>query len=241
MQKPVFHRNPLAAGVALALGATAISPVAVAQDDEVIEEIVTVGIRGSLMQSMDRKRDSKGVVDAITAEDIGKFPDTNLAESLQRITGVSIDRSNGEGSKITVRGMGPEFNLVTLNGRSMPTAGSRSFEFADIATEAVSAVEVYKTSKANLPTGGIGATVNMITSRPLEAGFKSVLGVKAVHESSAGDGKGLDDFTPEISGLYSNIICRRHVRYYGERFLPGAGQSRGKGGDVALVSGWGGL
>ena len=68
--------------------------------------------------------DAVGVVDAISAEDIGKFPDTNLAESLQRISGVSIDRSNGEGSKVTVRGFGPDFNLVTLNGRQMPTAAT---------------------------------------------------------------------------------------------------------------------
>ena len=207
MQKPTFHLNPLAAGVALALGATTISPVAVAQDDEVIEEIVAVGIRGSLIQSMDRKRNARGVVDAITAEDIGKFPDTNLAESLQRITGVSIDRSNNEGSKITVRGFGDGFNLVTLNGRSMPTAGNRSFDFADIASESVSAVEIFKTGKANLPSGGIGATVNMITAKPLEAGFKSVLSAKAVHETSAGDGRNLDDFTPEIAGIFSNVFA----------------------------------
>ena len=80
-------------------------------------DIVVTGIRASLRQALDIKRDSQGVVDAISAEDIGKFPDTNLAESLQRITGVSIDRSNGEGSLVTVRGFGPEFNLVTLNGR----------------------------------------------------------------------------------------------------------------------------
>src|SRR3546814_16968042 len=84
------------------------------------------GIRASLAASADIKRNAQGVVDAISAEDIGKFPDTNLAESLQRITGVSIDRSNGEGSLVTVRGFGPEFNLVTLNGRQMPTADRKS-------------------------------------------------------------------------------------------------------------------
>ena len=89
----------------------------------------------------------------------------------------------------------------------MPSAGSRSFDFLDIATEAVSAVEIYKTSKANLPTGGIGATVNMITARPLDVGFQSVVGVKAVHETSAGEGRDLDDFTPEISGLFSNVFA----------------------------------
>ena len=93
MQDSSFTRKPLAVAVAVAVGTAFATPsVSVAQDDEVIEEIVTVGIRGSLTRSMDVKRTSSGVVDAISAEDIGKFPDVNLAESLQRITGVSIDR-----------------------------------------------------------------------------------------------------------------------------------------------------
>ena len=124
MKKPSFTKTPLAVGVALALGATAASPV-IAQD--VIEEIVTVGIRSSLTSSANLKRGSQGVVDGIVAEDIGKFPDTNLAESMQRIAGVSIDRSSiGEGQRITVRGVGPDFNLVTLNGRQMPASRARS-------------------------------------------------------------------------------------------------------------------
>lgn len=208
MQKKTFNKTPLAKSVALALGAVALSQGVLAQDatEGVLEEVVVSGIRASLMESMDRKRSAYGVVDAITAEDMGKFPDTNLAEALQRIPGVSINRSNGEGSQITVRGMGPEFNLVTLNGRQMPTAGSRSFDFGDIATEAVSAVEVYKTAKAGLPTGGIGATVNIMTAKPLEnPGFRSVISAKAVHETSAGDGTG-NEFTPEVAGLYSNTF-----------------------------------
>ena len=76
-------------------------------------------MRQSLVNSESIKRDASGVVDAITAEDIGKFPDTNLAEAVQRVPGVTIDRNNNEGSRVTVRGFGPEFNLVTLNGRSM--------------------------------------------------------------------------------------------------------------------------
>jgi TonB-dependent receptor len=133
------------------------------------------------------KRDAQGVVDGIVAEDIGKFPDTYLAESLQRITGVSIDRSIGEGSKVTVRGVGPDFNLVLLNGRQMPASSiqdtgasnSRAFDFANLASEAVSAVEVYKTSRASTPTGGIGASINIKTTRPLEApGLRTSFGVK---------------------------------------------------------------
>src|SRR5690625_5801590 len=82
-----------------------------------IEEVIVTGIRASIERSMDLKRDASGVIDGISAEDIGKFPVTNLAESLQRITGVSINRENGEGSKVTVRGLGPDFNLVTITGR----------------------------------------------------------------------------------------------------------------------------
>ena len=198
-------------GVALALGVSAFTPV-IAQEssDEAIEEIVTTGIRGSLMQSMDRKRGASGVVDAITSEEMGKFPDQNLAEALQRITGVSIDRSNSEGAEITVRGMGPEFNLVTLNGRSMPSEGGRSFDFSDLATEGISAVEVYKSGRVDIASGGIGATVNIETLRPLQnSGFRSAFSAKAVHETSAADGNlgSLDSVTPEIAGLYSNTFA----------------------------------
>ncbi|MEO0579599.1 MAG: TonB-dependent receptor plug domain-containing protein, partial [Pseudomonadota bacterium] len=106
-----------------------------------IEEIVTVGIRGSLTRAMDIKRNATGVVDSISAEDIGKFPDLNVAESLQRITGVSIDRSGGEGQQVTVRGLGPQFNTVLVNGRQIATdSAGREFNFdvlsADLITGA---------------------------------------------------------------------------------------------------------
>ncbi len=181
-----------------------------------LDEIVVKGIRGSMTSSMNLKRDSTGVVDGIVAEDIGKFPDTNLAESLQRITGVSIDRSNGEGSRVTVRGVGPDFNLVLLNGRQMPgssigetgPSNSRAFDFANLASEAIAEVEVYKTGRAATPTGGIGATINIKTAKPLEApGFRANVGVKGVHDTSNGNLPGAlqgDDFTPEISGIFSN-------------------------------------
>jgi hypothetical protein len=84
------------------------------EEQAAVEEVVVTGIRSSLKNAIDIKRKNVGVVDAITAEDIGKFPDGNLAESLSRIVGVAIDRSNVEGSKVAVRGLGPEFNLVTL-------------------------------------------------------------------------------------------------------------------------------
>ena len=209
MQNSSFSKKPLAMGVALALGATVLTP-AVAQDDEVIEEIVTVGIRSSLISSMNTKRAAKGVVDAITAEDIGKFPDTNLAESMQRIPGVSIDRANNEGSKVTVRGFGPEFNLVLLNGRQMPTTqlsgdSTRSWDFANIASEGVSAVSVYKTFTASKPSGGIGSTIDVMTAKPFDKpGLVASFGVKAMMDTTNENG---DDVTPEFSGIFSNTFA----------------------------------
>ena len=126
-----------------------------AQDaaDEEMEEVVTTGIKSSLKDAIDIKRKNVGIVDAITAEDLGKFPDGNLAEALSRMVGVTTDRSNDEGTTVNVRGLGPEFNLVTLNGRTMPTippqyGGGRSFNFGDISSHGVSDVEVYKSANA---------------------------------------------------------------------------------------------
>lgn len=171
-----------------------------------IEVIEVKGIRGSLVRSMDLKRGMSGVVDAISAEEMGKFPDTNLAESLQRITGVSVSRANGEGSQITVRGFGPDFNLVTLNGRQMAGTGfTRSFNFENLASDGVSALEVYKTARADIPTGGLGATVNIVTAKPLkQPGQKMSVMVKGINDTSVKAG---DDITPEISGIYSNTFA----------------------------------
>ena len=175
----IFQKKFLAGSIALALfGAAAPSW---AQDEEEstappqisgIEEVVVTGIRSSLRDAIGIKRSYVGNVDAISAEDFGKFPDGNLAESLARVPGIAIDRSNVEGEKIAVRGFGPEFNMVTLNGRQMPTApgiyeGGRAFNFGDIASPGVSAVEVFKSANSALPSGGIGATVNMVTTKPL--------------------------------------------------------------------------
>ena len=202
-------------------------------------EIVVTGIRASLRESMNIKRNAQGVVDAISAEDIGKFPDTNLAESLQRITGVSIDRSNGEGSTVTVRGFGPEFNLVLLNGRQMPTAtlgdgasppASRSFDFANLAAEGVAAVEVYKSGRAALPTGGIGSTINILTPRPLDRpGMRGSVSVKGVLDSSMNDDQ---EITPEISGIYSNTIADERIGI----LLTGSYQRRKASVNTASVS-----
>ncbi|AFV00530.1 TonB-dependent receptor [Simiduia agarivorans] len=206
-----FKRGALAASVAM-INAGLLLPASALAQDEVLEEVVVSGIRSSLTNAMDIKRDATGVVDAISAEDIGKFPDTNLAESLQRITGVSIDRTGNEGNQVTVRGFGPQFNLVTMNGRQMPNstalgsqAVSRSFNFREIASESVSGVEVHKTGRADVPSGGIGATIDIKTHRPFDFDELVLQGsIKGVVDTSVNNG---DKITPEVSALYSQTFA----------------------------------
>ena len=234
----------LAMGVSLLAIGIACQP-ALAQDDVVAQNeddaIVVTGIRASLEQAQNIKRNAQGVVDAISAEDIGKFPDTNLAESLQRITGVSIDRASGEGSTVTVRGFGPEFNLVVVNGRQMPTStlgdgfsapSTRSFDFGNLAAEGVAGVEVYKSGRASLPTGGIGSVINIKLPRPLDRpGLNGSIGVKGVYDTSQLYGT---DVTPEISGIISKTFADDRIGI----LLAGSYQKRNGGQAQFTVGNW---
>ena len=152
---------------------------------EEVEVIQVRGIRGSVVKSLNTKRYSNSIVDAVTAEDIGKFPDQNVAESLQRITGVTVSRSNGEGSQITVRGFGPNFNLITLNGRQMPgTGNSRSYSLENLSSDGVSELIVNKTARAENPSGGLGATIDIVTMKPFTSpGEKFVFSGKGIYDS----------------------------------------------------------
>lgn len=135
-----------------------------------VQEVVVTGIRASLERAMDIKRDADVVVDSISAEDIGKFPDANVAESLQRITGVAIDRNQvGEGQTVTIRGFGPTFNTVLVDGRQLPTqTGHRSFDFDTLPADLINGADVFKTSAASQNDGGIGGLMNLHTARPLD-------------------------------------------------------------------------
>jgi len=179
-----------------------------------IEEVNVVGanrsLSNSLSSTMNLKRNAHGVVDGISSEYIAKLPDSNIAESLQRISGVSIDRTNGEGFQVTVRGVGPAFNQVTLNGRTLPpsqiaerngTITNRAFDMSNITSEGFAGIEVYKTGKANIASGGIGATINLKTRRPLDRpGFNFSVGGKLLSDKTNRVG---DDITPELSGFIS--------------------------------------
>ncbi|MXY90836.1 MAG: TonB-dependent receptor [Gammaproteobacteria bacterium] len=157
--------------VATAVGAAvqALAPQAFAQD---IEEIVTVGIRGSLQAAADLKRNDARIIDAIAAEDIGKLPDNNIAEALQRVTGVSINREYGVGNEVSIRGLNN--NRVEINGRSTLGDSRNGISLDDMPSAFLSAVEVVKSPTPEMIEGALGGTVNMKTLRPIDLGEQIV-------------------------------------------------------------------
>lgn len=171
------------------------------------EVIVVTGIRSSLKRSMLEKKESMIVSDGISAEDLGKFPDQNVAESLQRITGVSIDRSGGEGQYVSVRGFGPQFNSVLVNGRQIATENSgREFSFDTLPADFITGADVYKSPTSSMQEGGIGATINLTTARPFDYdGFKAAGSVRAVYDDLSEETK------PQIGGLVTNTFMDNTV------------------------------
>ena len=180
--KPSLARIALFIGTALAAPGIALAqelPAEAAADEAPADQIVVTGFRASLDAALRAKRDDTGIVDVIKAEDIGKFPDTNLAESLQRIPGVVIDRDAGEGRSITVRGLGSDFTRVRLNGiEALATTGGtdssggnnrgRGFDFNVFASELFNSITVRKSSAANVEEGSLGATVDLQAARPFD-------------------------------------------------------------------------
>jgi iron complex outermembrane recepter protein len=196
-------KTTLMAATALGLlGAWAAPSAVLAQDASTtaVEEIVVTGIRASQQQSIDIKRNAVGVVDSIASEDLGKLPDQNVAESLQRIAGVTIERNRGEGRYVSVRGFGPKFNAVTVNGRTLATDNNgREFSFDVLPSEIISGADVYKSPQANINGASIGATIDVRTLRPLE---------QRQAFSAAGSVSGSwaelrDKYNPEASGVLS--------------------------------------
>ncbi|MGQ8364421.1 TonB-dependent receptor [Glaciecola sp. 1036] len=234
-----FSKNRLSATISVILGATMLAPVHAQEEaDEAnlntpTEVIEVTGIRGSLARAQDIKMSASGIVDAISAEEMGKFPDTNLAESLQRITGVTISRSNNEGSQITVRGFGPSFNLLLLNGRQMPgTGNTRSFNLENLSSEGVSQLEVFKSTRIDLPTGGLGATVDISTAKPLDKpGLRYSLSGKGIYDESNELG---EDVTPELAALYSQTFADDRIGVS----LSASYQERSFRQENAIIPGW---
>jgi len=182
------------------------SEVAVPSDDAgaALEEIVVTGTRAALIASRDRKQDATIVQDSIVAEDLGRFPDANVADSLSHITGVTVQRTHGgEGQYVSLRGLGPEFSIVTLNGRLMATDGDgREFAFDVLPSEVISGADVYKSARADHLEGGIGGTVNLRSARLLDD--------PGQHLSLSAEGSYNDlseDEGYKLSGVFANTFA----------------------------------
>ena len=141
------------------------------------QEVVVIGIRKSLQKSLQVKRNADAQMDVITAEDVAKFPDTNVAEALSRLPGVTIDHSDGgEGNKVAILGIDSRLILTEMNGNPLATStvgvadpnSGRSFNFTNLAPELIGDVEVYKSTEARLDEGGVGGTINLNTRKPLD-------------------------------------------------------------------------
>lgn len=222
----VRHALLVVAGAALGLGCTSVQaanagathagPAATKPQDQQatdntnskkgeqatqLNAITVTGQLGSLLRAQATKRNAVGVVDSVSAEEAGKFPDQNVADALQRVPGVSVDRSGGVSNRITVRGFGPQFINVLVNGRKMATAsGGRAFDFDVLPVAMLQQAVVHKTGEADISAGGIGATVNVVTTQPLNFnGFHISAKVAGVNDSTRDFLSG--EVTPKASFL----------------------------------------
>lgn len=217
-----FHRpsqrlalRPVA--LAATLATLAAAPAWAQNAPASLETVTVTGIRASLESALNAKRQDKGIVDVIKAEDMGKFPDTNLAESLQRIPGVVIDRDAGEGRNITVRGLGGDFARTRINGiEALATTGgtdssgganrTRAFDFNVFAADLFNSLTVRKSSSADVDEGSLGATIDLQTARPFDMKtFAAAVSVKGTYNQLSGKA------TPKASFLISNTFADKKI------------------------------
>lgn len=162
-------------GASLLALSFAQAAAAEAKGEASVEEVVVTGIRASLKQSLETKRAADAIVDSVTAEDVGKFPNTNVAEAITLIPGVTVDRQFGQGEKVSILGTDPALNRTLLNGQTVASADwfildtpGRTFNYALLAPQIVGRVDVYKSPEARIDEGSIGGTVIVSTRKPLD-------------------------------------------------------------------------
>jgi iron complex outermembrane recepter protein len=196
----VAHAQQSGAPAAPAAAASAAAPAA----EQSVDTVVVTGIRASLTTAVNIKKNATAMVDAVSAEDVGKLPDSDVGQSLGRIPGVSVGRDFGQGASVSIRGTDPQMTYTTLNGQTVASTGwydqkaiDRSFNYSLLPSELIGGMEVYKSSQADLTEGGIGGTVIVKTRKPLDLDANTVFG-------SVKLGKGtISDLNRDLSGLYS--------------------------------------
>src|SRR5210317_336601 len=207
MNKPL-RRIPLVASIALvaALSAGTVNAQTQPQgdDEEAIEEIITTGIRSSIQRAIDFKQNSNSIVEAVSAEDLGRLPDTSIADAISRLPGLTSQRAEGRASAISLRGTDPGFTTALLNGREQVSTGdNRSVEFDQYPSELLNTVLVYKTPDSNLVGQGLAGTIDLRTVRPLDYGNQAVaINVRGEMNGNDNLGAGSDEMGSRISVSY---------------------------------------
>ena len=242
-----FRRKELAATISLliAASATAYGQDQVVDDQDagdelIVEEVIVTGIRKSIIDSLNMKKGSEMIVEAISAEDIGKLPDLSITDSLARLPGLTAQRLNGRSQVISVRGLAPDFTTALLNGREQVTVGdNRGIEFDQYPSELLSSVVVYKTPDASLIGQGLAGTADMMTIRPLAYGRQDIVAnaryewseISSLNAGAPDDGHRLsfsyiDQFADDTFGIAIGIADMSNASQ-GERFnawgYPGTG------------------
>ncbi|MCF7749799.1 TonB-dependent receptor [Bacillus subtilis subsp. subtilis] len=205
------NRDTLSAAITSVLFAALVPATAFAQqaspasspEATTLDSVTVTGYRYAIEKSLQQKRDANAVVEVITAEDVGKFPDKNVADALQRVPGVVITRSGGEGKSVSVRGLAPDLTLTQLNGNFVASSetnneATRSFNYTLLPSNMLSSAELFKSPEARIDEGGIGGTVILHTRRPLDMEANS--GYVNLEGTSSDTSHDID---PQASALYS--------------------------------------
>ena len=202
-------------GQLLAADAGPAAPAASNNDSDTLQEVVVTGIRASLQKSMDIKQQAVGVVDAVSAEDIGQFPDASIGEALSRIPGVTVNRgtingmqaagaptATGNPTGVTVRGFGTQFNEILSEGRQLASGNGQSFDFAALGAEYVGELDIHKTPDFGLSGGAVGATINVKSPLPFDH-----FGIQAQAFGSLTDYQKDGGVTPAFGALFSDTFA----------------------------------
>jgi iron complex outermembrane receptor protein len=212
-RKPAQRRphSEVATATGFAIFLAAGSGAALAQDQaagtaeaDEVQEVVVTGIRKSIQDSINVKKNESSIVEVVSAEDIGKLPDSSIAEAIGRLPGIAAQRTNGRAQTLSIRGLGPDFTVTTFNGREQAsTNDNRTVEFDQFPSELVTQVKVFKTPDAGMAYQGIAGTTDIATVHPLSfSDSKLVFGYKREMDEQSANIPGLDDAGDRVNGTY---------------------------------------
>ena len=212
-----YPRNLLSVALASAItltitGANAQDAASNAPEAKDLDAVTVTGIRRGIESAISVKRESTSIVEAISAEDIGKLPDVSIAESIARLPGLAAQRVGGRAQVISVRGLSPDFATTLLNGREMVSTGdNRSVEFDQYPSELISGVTVYKTPDAGLVGQGLSGTLDMQTARPLSYSDRVIAISGRYQKNSLGDAGGVDPYGNRINVSFIDTFADNTV------------------------------